>query len=77
MTFKAKKKVMSTNNTDVITNVKHHITIRPKQTTLEPNNLPIEITSEPTLTPKETSQIIDLSDDLTESTKEVCIYVFV
>ena len=77
-TSKNKKKVLPTSNTDVNTNVKLHVTLRPKSTTLERSNLPIEITSEPTLTHKETTQtIIDLSDDLTEPTKNVCIYVFV
>ncbi|GBB84508.1 hypothetical protein RclHR1_11080003 [Rhizophagus clarus] len=46
--------------------------MRPKSTTLEQSNLPIEIASEPTLTHKETTQtIIDLSDDLTEPTKNL------
>ncbi|CAG8706207.1 17456_t:CDS:2 [Rhizophagus irregularis] len=41
------------------------------------NNLPSKIASEPTLTHKETIQtIIDLSDDFTEPTKDICIYDF-
>lgn len=70
---------MSASNIDVNTNVKLHVIIRPKSTTLEQsNNLPSKIASEPTLTHKETIQtIIDLSDDFTEPTKDICIYDFV
>jgi hypothetical protein len=78
ITSKNKKKVLSASNKDVNTNVKLHVTIRPESTTLKQSNLPIKIASESTLTHKETTQtIIDLSDDLTEPTKDVCIYVFV
>ncbi|GES94171.1 trihelix transcription factor ASIL1-like [Rhizophagus clarus] len=68
VTSKNKKKGLSTSNINVNTNVKLH----PKSTTLERSNLPIKITSEPTLTHKETTQtIIDLSDDLIEPTKNL------
>ncbi|PKC53133.1 hypothetical protein RhiirA1_479947 [Rhizophagus irregularis] len=75
----SKKKVLSASNKDVNTNVKLHVTICPESTTLKQSNLPIKmIASESTLTHKETTQtIIDLSDDFTEPTKDVCIYVFV
>ncbi|RIA97498.1 hypothetical protein C1645_813896 [Glomus cerebriforme] len=69
ITSKNKKKFLLASNADINTNVKLHVTICPKSTTLEQNNLPIEITSEPTLTHKET--IIELSNDLTEPTKDV------
>ncbi|CAB4438775.1 unnamed protein product [Rhizophagus irregularis] len=72
MKFINKKKVLSAGNTDVNTNVKLHVTIRPESITLKQSNLPIKIASESTLTHKETTQtIIDLSDDLTEPTKEL------
>ncbi|GES87339.1 hypothetical protein GLOIN_2v1869760 [Rhizophagus clarus] len=54
VTSKNKKKVLSTSNVDVNTNVK----LRPKSTTLERSNMPIKITTEPTLTHKETTQTI-------------------
>ncbi|PKK67963.1 hypothetical protein RhiirC2_851816 [Rhizophagus irregularis] len=73
ITSKNKKKVLSASNKDVNTNVKLHVTIRPESTTLKQSNLPIKmIASESTLTHKETTQtIIDLSDDLTEPTKDL------
>ncbi|PKC13535.1 hypothetical protein RhiirA5_410478 [Rhizophagus irregularis] len=75
ITSKNKKKVLSESNVDVNTNVKLHVIIRPKSTTLEQSNLPIKIASEPTLTHKETIQTI-LSDNFTEPTKDICIYDF-
>ncbi|CAB4471263.1 unnamed protein product [Rhizophagus irregularis] len=70
ITSKNKKKVLSESNVDVNTNVKLHVIIRPKSTTLEQSNLPIKIASEPTLTHKETIQTI-LSDNFTEPTKDI------
>ena len=73
------RKIMQANNKNINTNVKRHTNKRSKQAISEQSNLHVEITTEPALTCKEASQktIIDLSNDLTEITGEVCIYVFV
>ncbi|CAB4476891.1 hypothetical protein RhiirA5_429187 [Rhizophagus irregularis] len=75
ITSKNKKKVLSASNKDVNTNIKLHVTIRLESTTLKQSNLPIKvIASESTLTHKEITQtIINLSDDLTEPTKDLPI----
>jgi hypothetical protein len=64
---------MPTNNKNINTNVKCHINKCSKRAISEQSNLLVE----PTLTCKEASQtIVDLSDDPTELTEEVCIYFF-